>query len=84
MTHLEKYERVNQAESLKELANIIRSFADEDGKIQGRRRMFDAELMAKACEVFSPLSHDTLTREFGIRQQAMMIYFYEVNFNFGN
>ena len=77
MTSLEKYEKVNQAGDLKELANIIRSFADEDGKVQGRSKRFDAEDMASTCETFTNQYHNVLTREFGIRQQAMMLYFYE-------
>lgn len=52
MTDLEKYEAVNEAESLPELANVIRSFTDQDGMIQGRTRKFDAESMAHNCEKY--------------------------------
>ena len=75
MTELEKYEKVNKSSSLKELADVIRSFAN-DGIIQGRTRTFDSELMAKRCEEYDLAKHNNLTREFGIRQQAMMLLFY--------
>lgn len=76
MTELEKYEAVNKTESLKELASVILSFA-VDGMIQGRTRQFDAVKMAKHCESYDLVKHNTLTREFGIRQQAMMHLFYD-------
>jgi len=75
MTDLEKYEKVNQTKSLTALAEVIRSFA-VDGMIQGRVRKFNAEKMANFCEQYSLLYGNTLTREFGIRQQAMMLLFY--------
>lgn len=76
MTNLEKYEAVNKCETLEELADVIRSFA-VDELIQGRTRKFSAEKMAKFCEDYNPTKHNTLTRKFGIRQQAIMILFYE-------
>lgn len=76
MTNLEKYEAVNKTETLQELADVIRSFANEEGMIQGRTRQFSAEAMAKMCENYDYAIHNRLTREFGIRQQAMMILFY--------
>lgn len=72
MTDLEKYNKVNQTESLQELAEVIRGFAP-NGNIQGRARKFSSELMAIACENYSLFYHNTLTREFGIRQQAIML-----------
>jgi len=75
-SELEKYESVNQTRSLKELANVIRSFADENGNIQGVRRVFPAESMAINCEEYSLEKHNALTREYGIRQQAMLHLFY--------
>lgn len=77
MTDLEKYDRVNKAETLDELATIIESFADENGNIQGRERKFNASAMSEKCRNYSPYEHNRLTREFGIRQQAMMILFYK-------
>ena len=51
MTELEKYEAVNKSSTLKELADVLRSFAI-DGMIQGRTRKFDAEKMAEHCESY--------------------------------
>lgn len=78
---LEIYDRVNSAETLNQLAEVIRSLADEQGLIQGRTRKFPAEQMARACELYSTgiVSYNTLTREFGIRQQAMYIDYYTPN-----
>lgn len=79
MDRLEKYEAVNATESLKELAKVIESFADEDSLIQGRQNKFDAKKMSNYCINYDTSIHNSLTREFGIRQQAMMLSFYEKN-----
>lgn len=79
MTELEKYEAVNKSTNLKELANVIRSFA-VNGIVQGKTRQFNAEKMAEHCESYHLAKHNVLTREFGIRQQAMMLLFYESNY----
>lgn len=76
MTNLEKYEKVNKADSLTELAEIIESFADQDGMIQGRTNRFSAERMAWNCKNFSSFQPNVLTREFGIRQQEMYLVYY--------
>lgn len=76
MTELEKYEAVNKCTSLEELSNVILSFADESGIIQGRTRGFNAGKMAEHCKLFSTLPKNVLTREYGIRQQAMYIEYY--------
>lgn len=76
MTREQKYDAVNSCETLLGLANTIRSFADEDGMIQGRTKKFDAERMARMCENYTVHPRNVLTREFGIRQQAMMIEYY--------
>ncbi len=76
MTDLEKYEKVNKCESLEELAQTIESFSDENGMIKGRIRPFEANTMAAFCRSYCSSLHNTLTREFGIRQQAMYIIFY--------
>lgn len=73
---LKKYEAVNSCETLDELANAILSFVDEKGMIKGRTKSFNAESMAEACRNYSFAIHNTLTREFGIRQQALMILLY--------
>ena len=74
MTELEIYQAVNKAESLLELAEVIRSIGDT---IQGKDRPFDTEKVANLCENFHPTRHNTLTRNYGIRQQAMMLHFYK-------
>jgi hypothetical protein len=76
MTDLEKYEKVNSCETLLELASTIEGFADDEGFIQGRSRKFSANLMASVCRRYTPAEHNLLTREFGIRQQAIYILFY--------
>lgn len=76
MENLKKYEKVNDCETLDQLADVIESFADEDGYIMGRTRKFGAKSMANICREYSLDYHNTLTREFGIRQQAMYILFY--------
>jgi len=76
MTELEKYKAVNKCETFEELANVIESFADEDGTIQGRVNKFDATKMAKLCRDYPNYPRNVLTREFGIRQQAMYIQYY--------
>lgn len=76
MTDLEKYQAVNKCETLEELAQCILSFADENGVIEGRTRPFEAKLMANACRGYSLHYPNVLTREWGIRQQAMYILFY--------
>lgn len=78
MTELEKYEAVNKSSTLKELADVLRSFAI-DGMIQGKTRQFDADKIAQHCESYHLAKHNVLTREFGIRQQAMMLLFYETH-----
>ena len=77
MTKLQKYELVNGCETLDELAKAIEIIADKKGMIQGRNRKFDAKKMAECCRQYSKIDHNFLTREFGIRQQALYILFYE-------
>lgn len=75
------YDQVNGCETLKELADVIRSLADEQGMIQGRSRKFKAEQMAYACEHYGSgyVPANSLTREFGIRQQALYIDYFTPN-----
>lgn len=74
-TDLEKFQAVNKCETIAQLQSLILEFADSDGNIQGRTRKFNAEKIAKGAMQYF-LSEDppsVLTREFGIRQQAMHI-----------
>ena len=74
MTDLEKYEAVNKCKTLKELSEVVLQIS-EGGIIKGRTRSFDAVTMADNCSRFTLNYYRTLTREFGIRQQAIMICF---------
>ncbi len=76
MNRLEIYDKVNKCETLSELSDIILELADENGEIQGRTRKFNAAKMAEKCLNFRTVSPNTLTRKFGIRQQAMYILYY--------
>ena len=78
LTDLEKFQKINACETVKELEEAILAFADEDGMIQGRTRKFDAERMAKNVwpVVNKQMQANTLTREFGIRQQALYLAYY--------
>ena len=78
MNDLERYERVNAAETYEDLALLIEYFA-EDGMIRGRTRSFSSKNMAEACRNFDKYylyAPNVLTRMWGIRQQAMMIRYY--------
>ena len=76
MTELEKYEAVNKCETLLELSSAILLLADRNGDVLGRDRVFDSSKMALNCMEYSLARHGTLTRRYGIRQQAMYILYY--------
>ena len=68
------YDSINKAESFKELADAILLCADDCGMIQGRTRKFNAQEMADRCLQFKELQQpNLLTREYGIRQQALYL-----------
>lgn len=72
---LEIYKAVNSTESLSELANIIEGVAsDENGIILGREKGFNAAIMADYCRNLERSYMHTLTRVYGIRQQAYMLW----------
>lgn len=79
MDNLEKYELVNKCETIEELESAVKALAGEDGLIQGRTRKFDANKMASyvgsVVKGLGPIN--VLTREFGIRQQALYLKFYQ-------
>jgi hypothetical protein len=72
---LQKWERVNQCETVKELEACILDFADVNGMIQGRTRLFNAENMVRGLRLYmkDASAPNLITREFGLRQQAMYI-----------
>lgn len=78
MTDLEKYNLVNSCETVEELTNAVLALTDEDGMIQGRIRAFDGRRMAENVNlvVTYGVQANVLTREFGIRQQALYIAYY--------
>ena len=73
MSELKIYEQVNQTETLAQLAEVIYNLRDTDGMIQGRYRKFNAGKMANFCRNYRSSPLTVLTREYGIRQQAMYI-----------
>lgn len=75
MTQLQKWQAVNQCKTQLELGALILQFADKSGKIQGRTRKFDAAEMSIGLAWFmeGKMYANVLTREFGIRQQAIYL-----------
>ena len=75
MTELQKWQAVNECETAMQLGRLIVQFADEDGMIQGRKRKFDAVKMATGLGYYmlSEAPANVLTREYGIRQQAIYL-----------
>jgi hypothetical protein len=76
MDALKKYEMVNACETAEDLANAIKQIANpETGLIQGRNREFDSTRMAGyvSLVIHEGAPANLLTREFGIRQQALYL-----------
>jgi hypothetical protein len=79
MTNLEKYELVNGCETIEQLEAAILAFTDpETGLIQGRKKAFNGAQMASRVRpiVEGDGWPNNLTREFGIRQQALYLRYY--------
>jgi hypothetical protein len=82
MTDLQKWEAVNQCKTAKELETLIlENFSDGEGKIQGRSKKFDTAEMLVGLTMFmkNQMHPNILTREFGIRQQAIYLKSIETN-----
>ena len=77
MSELEKFQRVNKAETILELQQCILDFA-VNGQIQGRTRLFDAQKMSNNLKLYfsNNAPPEVITREFGLRQQAMYLKYY--------
>ncbi|MBV1929353.1 MAG: hypothetical protein KUG81_07580 [Gammaproteobacteria bacterium] len=73
MNREEKYDAVNKCMTLEQLSKAVLLLADDDGMIQGRSRKFSAKKMSHACMSYDMLPDSVLTREYGIRQQGIMI-----------
>jgi len=74
-----KYEKINQAETFAELSQAILEIADKDGNIQGRNILFSAERLPRKCLELKDAEYknwNLLTREYGIRQQAIYLNHY--------
>ena len=76
MTDLEKFQLINACETAVELTHAVRRLADpETGMIKGRVKEFDSQRMAGYVTfvVNEGAPANLLTREFGIRQQALYL-----------
>lgn len=80
-SELDLYKWVNGCHTYEQLADVIMKAADKNGMIQGRTQKFNAAKMANYCRNFDALyasaQINLLTRNFGIRQQALMIQYYK-------
>jgi hypothetical protein len=72
---LQKWIEVNGCETAEDLSKAILNIADEEGEIQGRLKKFKAKKLAVYAEgvILGALPPNLLTREYGIRQQALYI-----------
>ena len=77
LTELHKYQMVNAASTLEELANVVERIGDENGVIMGRSFPINAIELAHKVRNYNPYYPNVLTRSYGIRQQAMMLHYYE-------
>jgi hypothetical protein len=77
MEELTKWELVNKCETTEQLKEAILTLSKE-GQIQGMSRAFDAEKMASYVDgvVEGYLPPRSLTRNYGIRQQALYLMYY--------
>jgi hypothetical protein len=71
---LQRFKQVNRTESLDQLAEVIESFADNQGQIRGIFAHHNAKQMADACRHFTGNKITFLTTNWGIRQQAVYLY----------
>lgn len=74
-----QWELVNQAETFAQLSQAILEIADKDGNIQGREILFNAKELSNCCLDLKDAefkNFNLLTREFGIRQQAIYLDHY--------
>lgn len=76
---LERYQLVNACESVTELQEAIMKMANENDMIKGRNRQFPAKEMAASVSlvVAKGFPANLLTREYGIRQQALYLQHYQ-------
>ena len=76
-----RYESVIRTESLDELASVIFSFRNARSLIKGVSSFHDAKIMADSCRKIEQMERpsrdafNTLTRNYGIRQQAYYLFY---------
>ena len=75
LLELSRYKLVNSCETAEDLKAAILSFADDEGNIRGRSRNFVASKMAANVIFYLDglIPFSGLTREYGIRQQAVYL-----------
>ena len=76
---LYKYQLVNRCQTIEALENAIMAIGSENsGMIRGRTRIFSAKIMSSYVRgvVFLALPANLLTRNYGIRQQALYLSFF--------
>lgn len=78
MTTSEKFELVHKCETAEELSSAVLQCAEND-IIQGMNREFEASRMADNVSnaINGHVPFTRLTRNYGIRQQAIYIAYYE-------
>ena len=79
MTELEKYQLVNRCQTIEALENAIMAIGSgNSGMIRGRTRIFSAKIMSSYVRgvVSLALPANLLTRNYGIRQQALYLSFF--------
>ncbi len=77
---LQRYERVNKCETIDELCDVLKSFADDSGHIQGRYKTFEADNMIAWARAFyngETIFANRVTREYGLRQQLLYLCHYK-------
>jgi hypothetical protein len=74
LSQLITYQAVNKTTSTKELATLVQNIAK-----QGELKDYDTEAMVSAIKTYKDRPDyfaQLITRKFGIRQQTMMLNFY--------
>ena len=78
-TELDKYQLVNKCQTIEALENAIIAIGSEnEGIMRGRKRLFSAKIMSSYVRgvVSLALPANLLTRNYGIRQQALYLSFF--------
>lgn len=73
INNVETWKEVNACKTLTDLANVIKSLADEHNNIKISNGAMDVNMMASVCMGVNSANKSMLTRRFGIRRQAIYI-----------